>query len=72
MAPLAAMDNGYQASLESFKANQHKAYKGLCLAIMQAGPAPGPITITASAGELKVLLPPFKLFDKITAEAIAV
>ncbi len=50
---LAAMDNGYQASLESFKANQHKAYKGLCLAIVQAGPAPGPITITASAGGIK-------------------
>lgn len=50
---LAAMDNGYQASLESFKVNQHKAYKGLCLAIVQAGQSPGTITITASAGGIK-------------------
>lgn len=46
-AAVAGMDNGYPASLESFKTNQHKAYKGLCLAIIQAGNKAGSITIEA-------------------------
>lgn len=52
-ASLAGMDNGYQAGLESFKVNQHKAYNGLCLAIVQAGHTAGDIKITASAGGLQ-------------------
>jgi beta-galactosidase len=52
-ASLAGMDNGYQASLESFKANQHKAYKGLCLAIVQAGTTAGEIKIEALADGLQ-------------------
>lgn len=52
-ASLAGMDNGYQASLESFKANRHKAYKGLCLAIVQAGHTAGNIKIEALADGLQ-------------------
>lgn len=52
-ASLAGMDNGYQASLESFKTNQHKAYKGLCLAIVQAGNVAGNIKIEAVAEGLQ-------------------
>ncbi len=52
-ASLAAMDNGYQAGLESFKVNQHKAYNGLCLAIVQAGHTAGDSRITASADGLQ-------------------
>jgi beta-galactosidase len=52
-ATLAGMDNGYPASLESFKGNQHKAYKGLCLAIVQAGGQPGPLKIEVSATGLQ-------------------
>ena len=52
-ASLAGMDNGYQASLEPFKLNRHKAYNGLCLAIVQAGHAVGDIKITASADGLQ-------------------
>jgi beta-galactosidase len=52
-AALAGMDNGYPASLEPFKANRHKAYKGLCLAIIQAGSKVGSITIEALADGLQ-------------------
>ncbi|MDF2190436.1 glycoside hydrolase family 2 TIM barrel-domain containing protein [Paraflavitalea sp. CAU 1676] len=50
---LAAMDNGYQASLESFKGKEHKAYHGLCLAIIQSGRVGGDITIEATAAGLQ-------------------
>lgn len=43
---LAGMDNGYPASLESFKAASHKAYNGLCLAIVRSKPKAGPIRVT--------------------------
>jgi beta-galactosidase len=43
---LAGMDNGYPASLESFKTPSHKAYNGLCLAIVQTKPTAGPIRVT--------------------------
>jgi beta-galactosidase len=46
---LAGMDNGYPASLESFKALSHKAYNGLCLAIIQAKPKAGNITVTVKS-----------------------
>ncbi|WP_205510084.1 beta-galactosidase GalB [Longitalea arenae] len=42
---LAGMDNGYPASLESFKAVSHKAYNGLCLAIIQSKPKAGNIRV---------------------------
>jgi beta-galactosidase len=43
---LAGMDNGYPASLESFKGLSHKAYNGLCLAIVQSKPKAGTIRVT--------------------------
>ncbi|UEG52856.1 DUF4982 domain-containing protein [Mucilaginibacter daejeonensis] len=48
-AQLAGVDNGAQASMESFKEPQRKAFHGLCLAIVQAGRSPGMITFTATA-----------------------
>lgn len=44
---IAGVDNGYQASLEPFKATYRRAYNGLCLAIIQATETAGTITLTA-------------------------
>ncbi len=38
---VAGVDNGYQASMESFKAPERKAYNGMALAIIQATEAGG-------------------------------
>lgn len=46
---LAGVDNGAQASMESFKEPQRKAFHGLCLAIVQASKSPGLVTFTARA-----------------------
>jgi beta-galactosidase len=46
---LAGMDNGYPASMESFKAASHKAYNGLCLAIIQSKTETGPIQVKFSS-----------------------
>jgi beta-galactosidase len=46
---VAGVDNGYQASLEPFKANYRKAYNGLCLAIVQTREQGGTITVQATA-----------------------
>ncbi len=43
---LAGMDNGYPASMESFKSVSHKAYNGLCLAIVQSKNKTGNIQLT--------------------------
>lgn len=48
-ASIAGVDNGFQASLEPFKANYRKAFHGLCLAIIQAQEKAGTIKLTASA-----------------------
>jgi len=50
---IAGVDNGFQASLEPFKANYRKAFHGLCLAIIQAQEKDGTIKLTASAKGLK-------------------
>ena len=50
---IAGVDNGYQASLEPFKANYRKAFNGLCLAIIQAKEKVGTIKITATADGLQ-------------------
>ncbi|EHQ30821.1 glycoside hydrolase family 2 TIM barrel-domain containing protein [Mucilaginibacter paludis] len=50
---IAGVDNGLQTSTEPFKANQHKAFNGLCLAIIQSGLKGGKIIIKASAKNLK-------------------
>ena len=46
---VAGVDNGYQASLELFKANSRQAYNGLCLAIVQTTERGGAITVRATA-----------------------
>ena len=50
---LAAMDNGYQADLESFRGSHHKAFNGLCLAIIQAKKKAGRITLHVSGAGLQ-------------------
>jgi len=50
---IAGVDNGFQASLESFKANYRKAYRGLCLAIVQSKEKAGKLKLTATATGLK-------------------
>jgi len=49
----AAADNGLQTSLESFKASHHKAFNGLCMAIVQSKARAGAITVKASSPGLK-------------------
>ena len=46
---IAGVDNGYQASLEPFKASERKAYNGLALAIIQTTEQGGSITVRAEA-----------------------
>ncbi|RZK37913.1 MAG: DUF4982 domain-containing protein [Pedobacter sp.] len=46
---IAGVDNGFQASLEPFKANYRKAFNGLCLAIIQAKEKAGTIKLTATS-----------------------
>lgn len=53
-AAVVATDNGLQTSMESFKATNHKAFNGLCLAVIQAGEKAGNITVTASSKGLTV------------------
>jgi beta-galactosidase len=50
------VDNGDPASHESFKANHHKAFNGMCLAIVQAARGAGPIRITASSKGLRAAM----------------
>ncbi len=48
-ATIVGTDNGYQASLESFKAPQRKAWKGKCLVIVQSTKQAGEIVLKASS-----------------------
>jgi beta-galactosidase len=50
---LAAMDNGYQADLESFHGSHHKAYNGLCLAIIRTKKQAGRIVVRVSGKGLQ-------------------
>jgi beta-galactosidase len=50
---IAGVDNGFQASLEPFKANYRKAYHGLCLAIINTKENAGVIKLTATSAGLK-------------------
>ncbi|MGD0460911.1 MAG: glycoside hydrolase family 2 TIM barrel-domain containing protein [Tepidisphaeraceae bacterium] len=47
------VDNGDPASHESFKANHHKAFNGMCLAIVQAARSAGSIRVTANSDALR-------------------
>ncbi|MFC4211012.1 beta-galactosidase GalB [Pedobacter lithocola] len=49
---IAGVDNGFQASLEPFKANYRKAFHGLCLAIIQSTEKTGEIKLTATSDGL--------------------
>ncbi|WP_316767344.1 sugar-binding domain-containing protein [Pedobacter frigiditerrae] len=49
---IAGVDNGFQASLEPFKANYRKAFNGLCLAIIKAKEKAGTIKLTATSNGL--------------------
>lgn len=50
---IAGVDNGYQADLSSFKADNKKAYNGLCLAVLQSTKKAGVIKLTATADGLQ-------------------
>ncbi|MBN1926089.1 MAG: DUF4982 domain-containing protein [Prolixibacteraceae bacterium] len=50
---IAGVDNGYQASHESFKAYHRKAYNGMCLAIIQNMGKEGIIKLKASSEGLE-------------------
>lgn len=50
---IAGVDNGYQASLEPFKASCRKAFNGMCLLIVQSTEQSGKINIIASSEGLK-------------------
>lgn len=50
---IAGVDNGFEANLEPFKSNQHKAFNGLCLAVIQSDGKAGSIKLEASAEGLK-------------------
>jgi beta-galactosidase len=49
---IAGVDNGFQASLEPFKANYRKAFHGLCLAILQSTEQTGTIRLKATSAGL--------------------
>ena len=50
---LAGMDNGYQADLSSFRGSHHRAYNGLCLAIVRASRQGGGIVVHVTGQRLK-------------------
>ncbi|MHC4265378.1 MAG: beta-galactosidase GalB [Planctomycetota bacterium] len=51
-AEIAAVGNGNPMSYESFKADQRKAFNGLCLLVIRSEKKPGNITIKASSEDL--------------------
>ncbi|OQP58962.1 glycoside hydrolase [Niastella vici] len=50
---IAGVDNGYQADLSSFKADNKKAFRGLALAVVQSNRKAGQIMLTATAAGLQ-------------------
>jgi len=51
-ATIVGVDNGYQASHESFKGKQRKAFNGMALAVIQSKRKPGRIVLKASSATL--------------------
>jgi beta-galactosidase len=49
-----ATDNGSETSMESFKTSEHRAFNGLCLAVVQAKGIAGNIKLSATADGLSV------------------
>ncbi|WP_206684057.1 beta-galactosidase GalB [Pontibacter beigongshangensis] len=52
-ATIAGVDNGLQTSMEPFKADKRKAFKGLCLAILQAQEETGTVKCTVTSEGLE-------------------
>ncbi|WP_200975662.1 beta-galactosidase GalB [Echinicola sp. 20G] len=52
-ATIVGVDNGYQASLEPFKVNYRKAFKGKCLLIVQSTSNSGVVKVKATAENLQ-------------------
>jgi beta-galactosidase len=52
-AQIVGVDNGDPTNHEPFKATKHKAFHGLCLAVIQGQHAPGTVHLTATAGGMK-------------------
>jgi beta-galactosidase len=50
---IVGVDNGNLASDEDYKGNRRKAFRGLCLAIVQSTAKPGRVQLTASSPGLK-------------------
>ena len=50
---LVGVDNGLQTSLESFQASEHKAFHGLCLAVVQSKEKKGKILLNARSEGLQ-------------------
>lgn len=50
---LVGVSNGYEANHESFKADHHKAFNGLCRAIIESTDKPGTISLTARSEGLE-------------------
>ncbi len=50
---ITAVDNGSQTSMESFKDNKHKAFNGLCLAVIRSNETKGIIIVKATAAGLQ-------------------
>ena len=50
---LVGVDNGQQTNLESFKASEHKAFHGLCLAVVQSKEKAGHIVLHANTDRLQ-------------------
>jgi beta-galactosidase len=50
---IAGVDNGYQASMESFKAMHRKPFNGMCLLIVQSNGKSGEITVIATSDSLE-------------------
>lgn len=61
---IAAVDNGYQASLEPFKANHRKAFKGKCLVMLKSTEKAGNIQLKASSAGLQAGSLTIKTRDK--------
>ncbi len=52
-ATIDSVANGYEIDHESFKSNKHKAFNGMCLAILKSNGERGSITLKASSNGLK-------------------
>jgi len=52
-AQIAAVGNGDSMNYESFRADYHKAFNGLCLLVIRSQRGPGGIKITATSDSLK-------------------